>query len=131
MSSQWIIFAGGMFALSVFVIVAIGRSNRGGNDPYLANSEYSETGSYAAGWGWVSPDAMRVYRVGAVAVDGTAGIAGALTTTWVQASAWATVQSQLPDVARAWVSRADDRHQTVTAWTWEAGAYSGRSVAPL
>ncbi|MET8336851.1 hypothetical protein ABZV14_19785 [Streptosporangium canum] len=72
-----------------------------------------------------------MYAVGTTAVDGTEGVGGILNTRWEQASDWAVVQSQLPGVAEAWVSRADDDGRTVRTWVWARGVHLRRTTSTV
>ncbi|MDP9869666.1 MULTISPECIES: hypothetical protein [Streptosporangium] len=81
--------------------------------------------------GMISPEASVMYAVGTTMVDGTEGIGGVLNSTWAQASDWAVVQSQLPGVAEAWVSRADDDGRTVRTWIWADGVHLRRTSSAV
>ncbi|MFI6800729.1 hypothetical protein [Streptosporangium canum] len=121
LAGAFVLLVGGLFVLVI-------RAQR-----QAVGDEMAYSGSYPGERpsGLISPEASVMYAVGTTAVDGTEGIGGILNTRWEQASDWAVVQSQLPGVAEAWVSRADDDGRTVRTWVWAEGVHLRRTTSAV
>ncbi|MGW3368863.1 hypothetical protein ACWDOR_38630 [Streptosporangium canum] len=122
------ILAGVLVLLAAGLFILIARKEKN-----AASDEMTYSGSYLGlrPLGWITPEASVMYAVGTTAADGTEGIGGILNSTWAQTSDWAVVQSQLPGVAEAWVSRAEDDGRTVRTWVWAEGVHLRRTTSAV
>ncbi|WP_326642100.1 hypothetical protein OG884_03595 [Streptosporangium sp. NBC_01755] len=118
-----------VIALLVGAVVVFSWVQESGSDRAELTWAYSDVPAGGRPPESIGPDKVTVYQVGTRLDDGTDGATWTLSATWVRVAHWATVESERPGVAEAWVGRT--ARSVRRTWRWADGLHTRRSSAPV